>query len=494
MSIFFKSSLATNPKITTKPPHANFGSMCPNPPHLSSIALSGEAAIKSRAAHAAFFLTGRAQFWGSAFHLEYFIDTVKEAADAAEKDAAAKAAEPQSNGTLLVDVGAAPYNVVGGDISHVLTFLKHWNAGSGATIVGFEPGNAPFSRLVDYVTKAVGPKFKVDRTEDAHTRTPSAVIAGANGRGEWIVLRNAPASDVNKQVKMTPQPAAGDNTNSIETHYQRQYGVARTVRAVTLDGELKRRGLADREVLILKVDVEGHEMAVLRGAMRQISAGRVPIILLEYGDKMSPAIWDAMKRRGYGGAAAPSPQELQGPSLYRLQVWASEHGYDSYLLGSVHHRPILIPLTGTQWRDEYEVCRDKSAKWSPNGRTWQNFTAWNPMWEAVCWYDIALVHRNPRSATFRQQLLSRAALPTKFCETLEKDRWYPSWIDKPPPKELCCTHAVLEPERGNVCHTFKDCKLGDKSKLGPNGEVRAKGAGKAKGPGKASGKGKGRAL
>ena len=67
-------------------------------------------------------------------------------------------------------------------------------------------------------------------------------------------------------------------------------------------------------------------------------------------------------------------------------------------------------------------------------------------------------------------------------------------IDKPPPKELCCTHAVLEPERGNVCHTFKDCKLGDKSKLGPNGEVRAKGAGKAKGPGKASGKGKGRAL
>ena len=118
----------------------------PEPTALSSIALSGAAAIKSRAAHAAFFLTGRAQFWGSAFHLEYFIDTVKEAADAAEKDVAA-GCEPQSNGTLLVDVGAAPYNVVGGDISHVLTFLKHWNAGSGATILGFEPGNAPFSAL-----------------------------------------------------------------------------------------------------------------------------------------------------------------------------------------------------------------------------------------------------------------------------------------------------------------------------------------------------------
>lgn len=126
-------------------------------------------------------------------------------------------------------------------------------------------------------------------------------------------------------------------------------------------------------------------MAVLRGGMKAIGAGLVPIILLEYGDKMSPAIWDAMKRRHSGAAAAPSPQELPGPSLHRLQGWASDNGYDSFLVGSVHRRPVLIPLTGALWRDEYEVCRDKSAKWSPNGRTWQNFTAWNPEWSAVCW-------------------------------------------------------------------------------------------------------------
>ena len=54
---------------------------------------------------------------------------------------------------------------------------------------------------------------------------------------------------------------------------------------------------------LLKVDVEGHEMAVLNGANRAISAGRVPIVLLEYGDKMSPAIWDAMQRRHSGAAA-----------------------------------------------------------------------------------------------------------------------------------------------------------------------------------------------
>jgi hypothetical protein len=104
-------------------------------------------------------------------------------------------------------------------------------------------------------------------------------------------------------------------------------------------------------------------MSVLRGAMHAISSGRVPIILLEYGDKMSPAIWDAMKRVKSAAAAAPSPQALPGPSLHRLQTWASDQGYDTYLLGSVHRRPVLIPLTGALWRDEYEV-RHVSLDWT----------------------------------------------------------------------------------------------------------------------------------
>ena len=137
--------------------------------------------------------------------------------------------------------------------------------------------------------------------------------------------------------------------------------------------------LACTQVLILKVDVEGHEMAVLQGAAAAIEAGNVPFILVEYGDKMSPAIWDAMKRWHSGAAAAPSPAELPGPSLYALQRWADARGYDAYLLGATHGAPVFVGLTGALWRDEYEVCRDKSQKWSPNGRTWSNFSAWIPV-------------------------------------------------------------------------------------------------------------------
>ena len=62
-----------------------------------------------------------------------------------------------------------------------------------------------------------------------------------------------------------------------------------------------------------------------------------------------------MKRVFSGRAAAPSPAELPGPSLYALQRWANERGYDTSLLGSTRQQPILIGVTGSLWGDEYEV-------------------------------------------------------------------------------------------------------------------------------------------
>ena len=119
------------------------------------------------------------------------------------------------------------------------------------------------------------------------------------------------------------QPFAGDNTASLEPYYQARGGVGgRTVKTATIDSELRRRGLANREVLILKVDVAGHEMSVLRGAT-MIAAGRVPIILLEHGDT-SPAIWDGMKTRFKSVLAASTPQEMVGPSLYCCSAGATK--------------------------------------------------------------------------------------------------------------------------------------------------------------------------
>jgi hypothetical protein len=149
------------------------------------------------------------------------------------------------------------------------------------------------------------------------------------------------------------------------------------------------------------VDVEGHEMSVLAGAKDAIASRRVPIILVEYGDKMSPAIWDAMKRPFSAVAAAPSPAEMPGPSLYALQTWADARGYDTFLLGTSgggpHGRPVLIGVTGSLWRDEYEICRDKKQKFSRDGRVWVNFTAWNPTWCAVNHAPKHRLRGTPRS-------------------------------------------------------------------------------------------------
>ncbi len=446
---------------------------------------SKEGSLALRNAYASFFLTGKGQFWGSAFHVERFIDAVK---------ASAVKASAAHNRTLLVDVGAAPYNTMGGDISHVLTFAKHWPSSSGATIMGFEPGRAPFSRLVEYVEKQVGKKStqpsrdvgdgeerpgadqSKQRGKQAGTgkqlaqqqqqRTTSIVRDG--GR-DWIVLRNAPLSDRQRAVKISNQPYAGDNTASLEEHYQQKSGAGggRMVRSLTLDGELRRRGLSHHEILILKVDVEGHEMSVLNGAATAIREGRVPLILVEYGDKMSPAIWDAMKRPHSAAAAAPTAAALPGPSLYSLQRWADERGYDTFLLGSAGHRPVLIGVTGTLWREEYEVCRDKNQKFSPNGRDWKNFSAWNPYWAAVCWYDVALILREPREPRLRSLLLEQCALPDPFCRRL-REGWYPEWMDAPwPTTNLCCAHTIARPQHGEVCHTFRLCKDSPKQR-GPS--------------------------
>ena len=80
------------------------------------------------------------------------------------------------------------------------------------------------------------------------------------------------------------------------------------------------------------------ELAVLRGAQRAIAAGHVPVILLEYGDKMSPSIHHAMKRSFSAAAAAPVPALLTGGSLYGLQRLASRFGYDAFLIGTLGWR------------------------------------------------------------------------------------------------------------------------------------------------------------
>lgn len=72
---------------------------------------------------------------------------------------------------------------------------------------------------------------------------------------------------------------------------------------------------------------------------------------------------------------------------------------------------------------------------------------------------------------------------------MDKGGYYPTWIDRPPPTELCCTHAILEPQRGQVCSSFYNCtSRATKPKAGGKGGGAKGGGAKAKGMGKTSGK------
>jgi FkbM family methyltransferase len=418
---------------------------------------------EARDAYRGFFLSNAyTRFWGSNSHLTVLL-------------AALRMLVPQTPG-VLIDVGAAPYNTMGGDVSHLLHYFRLWNCSGARAFVGFEPMPDSFDNLLRAFRREIAqespPKHALRKVAPSRgggggggggsRRPPNWHIAPINGTRDCVVMRQQPASDTARAARMAPQQFAGSNTASLEQAYHGREGA--TVHPQTIDGTLAELGLAGLPVLVLKADVEGHEMAVLRGARQAIDKGHVQMILLEYGDKASPAIFKAMKARGVADPAAPSPQQMGTGSLHWLQGWADARGFDTFFVGEQGRRPVLVPVTGAAWDDKYEVCRDKRAKYSSNGRTWQNLSAWSPNWSAVCWYDVALVLRT--SPLFEPLLLKHAKLPNAYCRSLVGG-WFPHWVDSPPAEaELRCTHAMRGP--ADVCTSYA---VGGRG-AGPSREMR----------------------
>ena len=74
---------------------------------------SGLQTSATLAAYRAFFLiTAYFNFWGSNDHVAKFIASVHSVSEAVHLRGS------------LIDVGAAPYNVIGGDVSHFLVYLR----------------------------------------------------------------------------------------------------------------------------------------------------------------------------------------------------------------------------------------------------------------------------------------------------------------------------------------------------------------------------------
>jgi FkbM family methyltransferase len=106
----------------------------------------------------------------------------------------------------------------------------------------------------------------------------------------WLLDRNLAANGIDNTVVVASAVGArrgvtrmyryrGTNfgRHSLLTDYG--YG-SRLVPMTDLDASLEALGLADRPVLILKIDVEGYEPAVIEGAARVLE--RTAVVLLEY--------------------------------------------------------------------------------------------------------------------------------------------------------------------------------------------------------------------
>ena len=401
------STRAATPAHRTTHPHARCAT------NTSGLQTSATLA----AYRAFFFTTAYFNFWGSNDHVAKFIESVHSVSEAVHLRGS------------LIDVGAAPYNVIGGDVSHFLVYLRQWGCSAErGLLMGFEPMQHDYMRLVRAVRQQIAKDAPLPSTAPLRlvraSPTEHVILDAAGAR--CASLRNHPVSDRAANVTIAPQPNAGSNTASLNPHYQDK-GVfsGRPVRAVSVDEELARLGQAEGEVLVLKVDVEGHEVAVLDGARAALRAGRVHVVLLEYGDKMAVEIYDAMKQKFAARAAAPAPQSIRG--LHWLRGYADDYGYDVFLLGAARGVPVLVGVSGALWDDEYEVCLDKRRKWSNDGRLYFNYSSWSPNWSAVCWYDLVLLRRT--SPLYAPLALDAAKLPRSFCKRLEGG-WCPARIQR----------------------------------------------------------------
>ena len=339
-----------------------------------------------------------------------------------------------STPSLLVDVGAAPFGTGGPDISHALLYHTLWPCGTSGGILAFEPIDTSFDQLERMLRK----QLPGGRTITQHEGSQARIVR--EGNRTCVALLPQPASDSERPVVMAPQPNAGVNTASLSAEFHHS-GTRRGSRwrktSVTVEATVDRLHLP-HSVLLAKVDVEGHEVETLRGFGPLLS--QVHVVLLEYSDKTSPAIFASMKAKFTDRPAAPSVGSMEGQSLRRIQRWADRNGFDSFMLGGDRGNPLLLPLTRELWDDGYEVCRDKSAKFSADGLHWTNFTPWNPDWSAVCWYDVALIRRS--SPLFAPLTERHARVPRHFCRRLASG-WYPDWISAPPlPHQLNCSQWI----------------------------------------------------
>lgn len=123
----------------------------------------------------------------------------------------------------------------------------------------------------------------------------------------------------------------GQTSALAELHLHRTETTVRSVEVVTLDSEWLDTDLA---IDLLKVDVEGFDMRVLRGAAGLLGADRIRCVQFEYNH----------------------PWVLAGSSLYEALTYLGSFGFECFLIRSSGLHPINYELYGDYFRYSNFLC------------------------------------------------------------------------------------------------------------------------------------------
>ena len=163
------------------------------------------------------------------------------------------------------------------------------------------------------------------------------------GRPELLVVDRA-LSDHSAAAERFYELPDGANTSSFSPPTEAG-AVATSVVVSTLDTEAERLGL--QQIDLLKVDAEGHDFAVLRGARRLLAEDRIRFVQWEYSDVWIPSGATLAATLAYMSDFGYRSLLLKADGLYRFDYdffgefftfsnFVSVREHDLHLVGEVH--------------------------------------------------------------------------------------------------------------------------------------------------------------
>jgi FkbM family methyltransferase len=154
-------------------------------------------------------------------------------------------------------------------------------------------------------------------------------------RPEVNIIEAALSDHVESEALFFEEPEAG-NTSSLTRGASTAAAVETRVKVSTLDLEAERLGVT--QVDLLKIDAEGSDLAVLRGASNLLHSARVGIVQWEYSDSWAPGGGTLAAALNFLSAAGYRSYLLKHDGLYRFDydVWGDFFNYSNFVSIAEH--------------------------------------------------------------------------------------------------------------------------------------------------------------